>query len=143
MKYLIIGAGIAGLYSAYCIHKKFNTNDIMIVEKNDRIGGRIYSGNIGDQIIEMGAGVILNIHTDVIKLVHELGLQDDLVLHENKRSYAQFITNDKNNYDIKNITNVAESGFTDVLSDLRNKIKNASIDINLVRSYSLFRLLER
>jgi protoporphyrinogen oxidase len=44
MKHLIIGAGITGLYLAYkLLSQGVQATDIIIFEKSDRIGGRIYT----------------------------------------------------------------------------------------------------
>ena len=39
--YIIIGAGIAGLYSAYQLHKSFPHKTITIIESDKEAGGRI------------------------------------------------------------------------------------------------------
>ena len=45
MKHIIIGSGITGLYLAYKLIniKNINPNYIIIYEKDNRIGGRIYT----------------------------------------------------------------------------------------------------
>lgn len=143
MKYLVVGAGIAGLYTAYSLYKKFGTDEIIVIEKNNRIGGRIYTFDLEFRTIEIGAGVILDIHTNTINLAHELGLQDKLLYSKSSKSFAQLGLKEDNNYRVLNITNLERTGFTDIVKDLKNKIDNKQIDINLARSYSLFRLLER
>ena len=45
MTVIIVGAGIAGLYTAYKLSK--TTTDIRIIEKSDRYGGRIYTYKVG------------------------------------------------------------------------------------------------
>lgn len=77
-KYLIVGGGIGGLYTAYLLHKKMNINNILIIEKTKRLGGRVKTLDIGFTTIELGAGVIPNIHHNIIKLVEELNLKHKL-----------------------------------------------------------------
>ena len=43
--YIIIGAGVSGLYTNYCLKKKNPNLKILILESSDRIGGRIYKKN--------------------------------------------------------------------------------------------------
>ena len=149
MKYLIVGAGISGLYAAYSLHKKFGIKDILIIEKSNRLGGRIYSFDIGSRIVELGAGVILIIHNNLLELVNELGLQDKLIYNESKRSYMS-LSFDQNFYQINKITNLNDSGFVEKVNDLRNMISNNNNNNNnnklnnkLIGSYSLYRFIER
>jgi len=55
MKYIIIGAGISGLYTAYNIKKKYPDADILILEK-DRIGGRMGLKSFYGAKVPIGAG---------------------------------------------------------------------------------------
>jgi len=138
MKYLVVGGGISGLYSAYSLHKKFGTNDMMIIERDDHIGGHYMTFDLGFRTIELGAAIFLNIHTNILSLINELGLSDKLVLIKSERSYG-----DVDGQKIKQINKLSESGFVDTINDIQSKIINKEIPIDLARSYSLFRLLER
>jgi len=55
--YLIIGAGIAGLYTAYKLKKKYPNKKILVLEKEKRIGGRAGSDIFYGTNILSGAGV--------------------------------------------------------------------------------------
>ena len=55
--YIIIGAGISVLYSAYNIKKKDPTKKILILEKNKIIGGRMNVYNFYGTNVNIGAGV--------------------------------------------------------------------------------------
>ena len=55
--YIIIGAGISGLYTAYNIKKKSNKTFI-ILEANDFIGGRTLEEKFNNQLIKTGAGIV-------------------------------------------------------------------------------------
>ena len=76
---LIIGAGIAGLHVATRYLKKHPTHSVCIVERNNYLGGRIYThhqqvpGKGGYQW-EAGAGRIALTHKRVIGLIKEYGL---------------------------------------------------------------------
>ena len=55
-KVAIVGAGASGLYAAYSLVKRgLTSRDIIILEAEDRIGGRIHSIPFKDQWLEMGA----------------------------------------------------------------------------------------
>ncbi len=41
--YIIIGAGISGIYMAHLLHKDFN---ILVLDKNNYIGGRLKEYNL-------------------------------------------------------------------------------------------------
>ena len=56
-KYIIIGAGIAGLYTAYNILLMNPSAKITIYEKNNYIGGRIHVASFGGAHIPIGAGI--------------------------------------------------------------------------------------
>ena len=54
-KVLIVGSGASGLYAAYCLVNRKLTSDIIILEAEDRIGGRIYTVPYNDHCIDLGA----------------------------------------------------------------------------------------
>lgn len=39
--YIIIGTGIAGYYTAYQLMRRYNRIKILMIDKNDYIGGRL------------------------------------------------------------------------------------------------------
>jgi len=55
--FIIIGGGIAGLYSAYQIKKKYPKINLCILEKDGRIGGRMGSDDFHGVSVPMGAGI--------------------------------------------------------------------------------------
>ena len=67
MKHLIIGAGITGLYLAYkLLSQDIKASDIIIFEKSDRIGGRIYTHENRGYKYSAGAGRLGKKHKYVI-----------------------------------------------------------------------------
>jgi monoamine oxidase len=54
-KVLIVGSGASGLYAAYCLVNQKLTSDIIILEAEDRIGGRIHTVPFNDHCIDLGA----------------------------------------------------------------------------------------
>jgi len=72
---IIIGAGMAGIYYTY----KSKITDYLILEKNDRIGGRVYNMQWNNEQISLGGGVIKEDNINTLTLVKELGLENNLV----------------------------------------------------------------
>jgi len=69
--YIVIGAGMAGLYWIY----KTKPSNYLVLEKSNRIGGRIYNVNWNGSNISLGGGIIKNDNTYTIKLAGELGFE--------------------------------------------------------------------
>ena len=66
-KYVIIGAGLSGLTTAYMLHKS-GENNFKILDSRNRVGGRILTRNA----IDFGATWFHNHHTNVVSLLEEL-----------------------------------------------------------------------
>ena len=71
---IIVGGGIAGLYTAYSLLQKNKKYSILLLEKSARCGGRIFTYRKQGMQVEMGAGRISYTHTRVNKLIKELQL---------------------------------------------------------------------
>ena len=69
-KYVIIGAGLSGLSTAYQLYTQGET-DFVILESRDRIGGRILTHDH----IDLGATWFQNHHQNVLALLDELQLK--------------------------------------------------------------------
>lgn len=73
--YIIIGSGIAGLYSAYILKKNNPDTNILILEKNDYIGGRAGNKYFYGTRIVTGAGIVRkDKDTLLMKLIKELNV---------------------------------------------------------------------
>ena len=72
--YIIIGGGISGLYVAYNILKKKRGSRILILEKANYFGGRIFTYSDPNMSVEAGAGRFNTTHHLFIRLLKELGL---------------------------------------------------------------------
>jgi len=80
MKHLIIGAGITGLYLAYkLLSQGIDANDIILFEKSDRIGGRIYTYENRGYKYSVGAGRLGKKHKYVMKLIRDFNLEDQMI----------------------------------------------------------------
>jgi len=77
MKIVIIGAGIAGIYTAYILITvyKINKNNIIILDKNNYIGGRCLEKSFHDTKILLGSGIFEINNTHLIKLLDNLNIK--------------------------------------------------------------------
>jgi len=72
---IIIGAGISGLYTAYKIKKKYPNETILILESNNKIGGRMGIEKFHDTNVLIGAGIgRFNKDIRLKKLLNELNI---------------------------------------------------------------------
>ncbi|WP_036652836.1 protoporphyrinogen oxidase [Paenibacillus pini] len=80
---VVIGGGITGLSTAYYLEKKLKNRNleanIVLVEANDMLGGKIRTVSAGEFIMETGADSIVTRKTNVAPLIEELSLQDQVV----------------------------------------------------------------
>lgn len=90
---VIIGGGISGLYTLYKLGKKYPRLKILLLESNDRYGGRIYSykESIDGQeyIMDLGAGRLGHHHTLINNLIDELSLKDKMITIPNTKTYIE------------------------------------------------------
>lgn len=153
-EYIIVGGGIGGLYTAYLLNKIFNKSNILVVEKQDHLGGRIDTiiDEETDTIIELGPSRIPNNQMNIQNLLKLLDLDSDLDF--GKSSPAKFFINlgdvsygsisTKSYYEsVDRIISLDDkSELHKVITDLSEKIKDQEF-CKLANSYSLYRLIER
>ncbi len=77
MKVVVVGGGIAGLAAAYELSLN-PTNEVVLIESEGRLGGKILTQRRDGRILEGGADAILRRNPHGMKLVQELGLSDQL-----------------------------------------------------------------
>jgi hypothetical protein len=68
---IVIGAGFAGLYWVY----KTKPQKYLILEKSDRVGGRVYNIDWNGSQISLGGGIIKHDNNYTIKLAKENGFE--------------------------------------------------------------------
>ena len=95
--YIIIGAGLAGLYSAYLLKKKNPDVKLVILEKTNSIGGRILIKKFHGIDVLLGSGVgrkdkdhlLLNLLKDLgFNDIHE-GISDHIYLNNTKFKFLK------------------------------------------------------
>jgi len=93
MSHIIIGSGITGLYTAYKLikKKKIKSENILIFEKSNRIGGRIYTYENDNFKYSVGAGRLGKKHKYVMKLLKDFNLENEII--DIKKDKLYFIDN--------------------------------------------------
>jgi monoamine oxidase/predicted heme/steroid binding protein len=90
---VIIGGGIAGLYTLYKLSKKNTHLKILLLESGQRLGGRIYSykETIDKQeyVMDLGAGRLGYHHKLINNLINELGLKPKIIPIPNTKTYIE------------------------------------------------------
>ena len=85
--YIIAGAGIAGLYTAYSILKHSPTARICILEASERVGGRIQTIHYDGVSIDSGGARYNTNQHRIIQLIKELELDDKQIPITNTTQY--------------------------------------------------------
>lgn len=88
---VVLGGGITGLCTMHYLQRQVKEKDLdvqlVLVEKNTYLGGKLYSAYEQGFIMETGADSIVARHKGVMELVQELDFEDHLVYNETGISY--------------------------------------------------------
>ena len=102
--YVIVGAGISGLYTAHELCKKYPSARICILESTKYIGGRLHSIKY-DGLIMDGGGARFNTEQHrIISLIKEVGLWDKVIPIGGNTTYIPIndLPNTNASIDLKN-----------------------------------------
>ena len=128
---IIIGGGISGIYTMYNLKKKYPTLKVLLLEKDNRFGGRIYtySEKVNGEIYKMdlGAGRLGFHHKKIMNLLKELKLNNEIIPITNTENYIE--------YDKKNNIETDKSERKKEISDLLYKFFNSSKIANLTHKF--------
>ncbi|CEA03687.1 Protoporphyrinogen oxidase [Metalysinibacillus saudimassiliensis] len=87
----VVGGGITGVctmhYLQRQVHEKKLDVKLVLIEKNEYLGGKIHSQTQDGFIMETGADSIVARHPGVIELVREVDYEDELVYNETGTSF--------------------------------------------------------
>lgn len=86
--FVIVGGGIGGLYTAYKLHLQYPKKTILLLEKSNYLGGRVFTYRDKYMTVEAGAGRFSDKHTKLLKLIHDLGLDSKIVHASGSIGYA-------------------------------------------------------
>lgn len=88
---IVIGGGITGLCTMYYLKRHMEAEgkeaQLILVEQNEYLGGKIHSEASDGFIMETGADSIVARHPGVLELVRELKFEEELVYNETGISY--------------------------------------------------------
>ncbi|MEH7482119.1 FAD-dependent oxidoreductase [Neobacillus drentensis] len=129
---VIVGAGLAGLTSAYRLKQAGITSTIY--EATDRVGGRCWTrrGYFNDeQIVERGGELIDTCHIEIQELAKELGLELDNLIMTEPVDTKPFYFFDQRPYSIDEVTN----DFIKILPKLQKDLKAVG-ETTLYNSYT-------
>lgn len=88
---VVVGGGITGLCTMHYLQKQKREKNLdiklVLIEKNEYLGGKIHSEYKQEFIMETGADSIVARHKSVLPLVQEIGLENNLVYNGTGISY--------------------------------------------------------
>ncbi|WP_106765833.1 protoporphyrinogen oxidase [Paenibacillus faecalis] len=88
---VVIGGGITGLSTLYYLQKEKNANNLdmqlVLVEADDKLGGKISTYSDGEFTMETGADSIVARKANVVPFLEELGISDQVVYNATGISY--------------------------------------------------------
>jgi protoporphyrinogen oxidase len=117
---IIIGGGIAGLYTAYKLIKKNPNHKILILERNRKIGGRIDTYKDKYYTVEAGAARFHERHTLLLKLIEEMGLTSKMVPISSEFEYISTKTKERIKFPHEIIGKVIQKSKLESPNSLKN-----------------------
>jgi len=80
MRVAVVGGGISGLVAAYRLRVRLPAAaEVVLLEQRDRLGGSLYTGEIDEEPVDLGAEAFVGRRPEVPELLRELGLESHLV----------------------------------------------------------------
>src|SRR5690606_10700943 len=88
---VVVGGGITGLCTMHYLKNKMHEQNVearlILIEKNEYLGGKIHSEKDKGFIMETGADSIVARYPSVLELVKELDFESEIVYNETGISY--------------------------------------------------------
>jgi protoporphyrinogen/coproporphyrinogen III oxidase len=79
----VVGGGISGLAAAWQLSgaatSRSDPVEIVVLERSDRVGGMLRSGELAGRVVDMGADGFLGRRPEAVELCRQVGLEDNLV----------------------------------------------------------------
>ncbi len=76
VKTIILGGGISGLTAAFRLHEA--SEEFLLLESEDRIGGKVISSEQDGHILEHGPNTFLSSYAPLMELIDRLGLHGEI-----------------------------------------------------------------
>ncbi len=90
---VVIGGGISGLSAAYFLKKK--GKEVLVIEKSDRIGGKIDSKRIDGYLIETGPNTLRGINAGLMEMFSDIGISKKMIFVNSCAKYRYIYKNKK------------------------------------------------
>ena len=116
--YIIIGGGISGLYSAHILQSKYN---VLLLEQNDYLGGRIKQEMFHQTKISMGAGIIHKSDKHIFNLIKKFKIKHHII-----RSSRTLIKPYNSSYDHSNGIELVRKKYLELKSKLNSDLISLS-----------------
>ena len=85
-KLVIIGGGISGLAAAWKASRSGAETDVTLIERDERLGGKILTDAIDGFLLEQGPDSFLTTRPEALQLCRELGIADGLIPRTPRKS---------------------------------------------------------
>lgn len=80
---VVVGGGISGLAAAWALSgtatSRSDPAEIVVLERSDRMGGMLRSGELAGRVVDMAADGFLGRRPEAVELCRQVGLEDKLV----------------------------------------------------------------
>ena len=140
---IIIGGGISGIYTMYNLKKKYPKLKVLLLEKEDRFGGRIYTHfeKFNNQIYKMdlGAGRLGFHHKRIMNLLEDLKLKHEIIPITNTKNYIEY---DKKTNSVSDKSK-EKSLIVDLLYNFFNSSKVANLSNRFLKRLNLIELFSK
>jgi oxygen-dependent protoporphyrinogen oxidase len=84
----VVGGGIAGLSAAWELTGAAPGTRVIVLESDERLGGKLRTGAIGGRAVDLGPDAFLARRPEAVELCRELGLGDELVSPGSRRAFV-------------------------------------------------------
>ena len=84
----VVGGGIAGLSAAWALSSAEPGVRVVVLESDERLGGKLRTGAIGGRAVDLGPDAFLARRPEAVELCRELGLGDELVAPGSRTAYV-------------------------------------------------------
>ena len=88
-KIIILGAGISGLSTAHFLSKK--SDDFVILEGSNRVGGNIHSEKIDGYVCENGPNTVLLNNSAILSLLKDLNLEKEVCKPQGNAAHNRYV----------------------------------------------------
>jgi len=124
--YIILGGGISGIYSAYILSKKYN---VLILEKNDYIGGRIKDMDFHGTLIKLGAGIGQCKNKHLLSLVKKLNIPHQVV------DSINMVLCESSDFDMNKAVEMVQNKYNELTVSQNNNIYNLNFGSFLIKYF--------